>query len=135
MNQSDLPDYIEKNFDKACGHLYRSFFDAAEWMGIIVREKIQNLYSGYDNACISAVLPEYYKEIKPSVERFNSDVAAIRNEKDFHKGENPPKLVRQVEEYMEQIEHLLGHFTVMSRSIPSIEEYREKQRKKALADA
>lgn len=129
MHQPDSPDYAEKNLDKACGHLYRSFFDAAEWMGIIIRERMQRLYSDYDNACISTILPKYYKEISPGVEKFNTNVANIRNEKDFNKSENPLKLVDQVKEYMEQIECLLGYFEVMSTSIPSIEEYRERRKK------
>ncbi len=127
-------DYVEKNLDKACGHLYRSFFDAAEWLGIILREKIQELYFGYDNDCISTVSPEYYHKIKPGVEQFNTKIATIRNEKDFNKSESPTELVEQVKEYMEQIELLLGYSETMAAAIPSMEEYKKKQKKQRVRD-
>ncbi len=54
--------YIEKNLDKAIGHLYRAFFDTADWLSVIIRQKIITALETYDNRCITAVIPEYYKE-------------------------------------------------------------------------
>jgi len=74
--------YIEDSLDKAIGHLYRAFFDVADWLSINLREAILKEFSDFSHKSIQAVIPEYYQEIIPSIERVSKEIAGLRNDKD-----------------------------------------------------
>lgn len=122
---SENNDYIAQNYDKAIAHLYRAFFDAADFMGIILREKIINSMKDYDHQCISNVLPEYYMQIRPKLEQINTELSELRGKKDIK------KLAAKdlIKEYKTKISQLIDHSKLVIERIPSLEEYKEKSRK------
>ena len=117
-------DYAKKNFDKAIGHLYRAFFDIADWLGVTIREKLIDLVEPYDNECIVAVAPEYYPEIKSKIELMAKNIAGIREKKDIGNSHN---LISQVEEYVWEIDSILELHNSLVAKIPAMEEYKSKQ--------
>ena len=55
--------YIKTNFEKAIGHEYRAFFDTADFLSIVLRQKIAERLSQYSLLEIKSVWEEY-DEIK-----------------------------------------------------------------------
>lgn len=123
--------YIEKNLDKAIGHLYRAFFDTADWLSVIIRQKIITALETYDNRCITAVIPEYYQKIRPNLEQINSEIARIREGKDIGKDiSDDMALIDQVEYYKEKLEKLLTYHKTIITKVPALEQYKNKEAKK-----
>jgi hypothetical protein len=100
---SDIKDYTKRQIDKALGHMYRAFFDAADWLSILYRERIRDVMSNYSSKTIYSVLPTYNEKIVPRIEEITSNIVAIRNSKDI--GRNS-ELVDGVDRYATQIEEL-----------------------------
>ncbi|MEA1950851.1 MAG: hypothetical protein U9N87_05670, partial [Planctomycetota bacterium] len=68
---------------KAVGHAYRAFFDAADWLGMVLREAITATLYQYAPECISAAIPDYYATMKPRIEDICGEIAQIRDDKDI----------------------------------------------------
>ncbi len=115
--------YTQGNVDKALGHVYRAFFDTADWFAIRIREKIQQGMSGYSHVCISTVAPEYYRVIRPKLEQAAKDIAAIRKNKDV----SGDDILEEVERYTEVLRELREYSDGIDRMIPSLQEYQEKE--------
>jgi len=120
--------YIDDSLDKALAHLYRAFFDTADWIGIILREKIIEVVKPYDNECITAVAPEYYERIRPDLEQLNSNLAKLRNSKD--ECTDSSVMISQAENYTQKIEKLLKDYKLLIPKVPALEQFKSKQRKK-----
>jgi hypothetical protein len=122
----DTAKYITGNLEKALGHEYRAFFDIADWVGIIIREKVTELMSPYSHECISRVFPLYYIDIRPKLERANLEIADLRNNKDLPKTEN---IVPGVEKYHAVINELTLIISDIAPFIPQLEECKASIRK------
>ncbi len=123
-------DYIRKNLDKALGHAYRTFFDLADWICMIIREKIHITLTPYSNNCIASVIPEYYSDIRPKIESLTMEIAEIRNKKDIAINEinsQDDSLLQQVTHYEDIIDHLLSISENISSKIPALEEFTKKE--------
>ena len=132
FNLRDAPsddDYILSNLDKALGHEYRAFFDTADWLGITIREKIQNMLAPYNNTCLTEVIPDYYKKIRPRIENITDEIAKIRESKDIPSSTD---ILPQVEEYKDKIQLLFEDYKTLIKCIPSLEEYKKKDKKSNL---
>ena len=105
----DFPDdearrrYIVEHLDKALGHEYRAFFDIADWLALIYRSQISDMMTCYSVQAITSVLPSYYPEIVPFVERIHRQIADIRQKKDIGAGDG---VLAQVLEYRQLLEQL-----------------------------
>ena len=75
-------EYIEDNLNKTLGHLYRAFFDVADWVAMNLREAVQTEYAGFSHECIQSVIPDYYKDLRPAVDKACKEIAAVRDGKD-----------------------------------------------------
>jgi len=49
MDRGINDDYVQINLERALGHVYRSFFDVADWVSLNIRGKIQDLMKGYSS--------------------------------------------------------------------------------------
>lgn len=91
LKEFDTPsaraDYVRDTLDKAPGHEYRAFFDIADWLAILYREKRASFVRGHSASSMDAVVPWYYREMVPNVERLHREIEAIRNNKDIAAGE------------------------------------------------
>ena len=117
--------YIIDCLRKALGHEYRAFFDVADWVGVRIREIVMDLLHPFTNECISEVLPEYYKEMKPKIEWANKKIAEIRNEKDVSQNE---QILPEINEYRAVIGELLKMQEIIAARMPSLVEYAKKER-------
>jgi hypothetical protein len=126
---ADISDsYVKDNLQKALGHAYRAFFDIADWLGLRIREKFIVLFSPYSNSTISEVAPQYYKTIRPQIEKISSRIAAIREKKDIDRNEDA--VLQEVQDYKTVIEELLKDYLEMLPLVPALEEHKRKEDKK-----
>jgi hypothetical protein len=116
----DSEEYVRTNLDKAVGHLYRAFFDVADWIGLTLRERLQTELEPYSTEAIHALLPEYYAEIRPVLTQFVSDIANIRGSKDIGKNE----LIMDVKRYVDIIRTLVGFYVKAQEARPGLEEFK-----------
>lgn len=121
--------YEASNLDKALGHEYRAFFDIADWLAILYREKINGALCRYSSESIDAVLPRYYSEIVPKVEKLHREIAAIRNRKDIGSGDG---VLEQVEEYRELLDGLDEDWCQIIDSKAALEHRRRGEKRKGL---
>lgn len=99
----DSKEYIERQLEKALGHIYRAFFDAADWISILYREQISEIMSIYSLKTINTVFPNYCKKITPKIDKISMEIANIRNSKDIaHTNE----VFGGVDHYMDLIHEL-----------------------------
>lgn len=122
-------DYASKNLDKAIGHMYRSFFDAADWFCIVMREKIHNLLKPYDNECISAAIPRYYSEFRPDIEKITIEIAKIRKDKDVG---TCSAVTEEVSNYNNVLDRLSDIYKQISAGVPSLNEHKKRQKRSEL---
>jgi hypothetical protein len=123
MNSGRDQEYVRANLDKALGHIYRAFFDTADWMAIGLRADIASMLEPYSNEGIKTVLPSYYTQIRPQLETINQEIANIRGAKDV----GDEDIFKKIEQYYTQVEKLLDFRKTVVAAIPSLEEYRKKE--------
>jgi hypothetical protein len=59
--QGEMQDEVAlRHLDKAFGHIARAFFDVADWMTVVLRERLMRLLGKYPPDVIAKSLPEYY---------------------------------------------------------------------------
>jgi hypothetical protein len=117
--------YEQANLDKALGHEYRAFFDVADWISISLRERIADALGPFPNEAIAAVIPDYYRTIRPGIERLNIEIARIRSAKDIA-GDD---ILRQTTEYDAKIRELTEFNRTLAAHVPSLLEWHAKDRR------
>jgi len=117
------PNYITSSYDKAIGHEYRSFFDAADWLSVCIREHIIKALSGYSPQCLVAVMPTYYTTIRPRIDQICKEIAIIRGKKDIAKDKD---LVDEVGRYRDILNELLRINEQVQNAIPALAEWKSK---------
>jgi len=123
--------YIQENYDKALGHVYRGFFDACDWSCIVLREKVTETLQPYTTECITKVLPDYYSRLRPRLDQLTKEVSRIREAKDIADNQN---IIPQVDTYETTIMEMIDLVDELKTKTPSLEEYTEvaeTERKKA----
>lgn len=120
--------YVEANLGKSLGHVYRAFFDAADWVCLNIRETVRKTLDGYSHDCIDAALPDYYGTFRPSIERLSREIAQIRQQKDVAASD----LLPAVEQYRAIIDQLDQYLKAMFDAVPSL---RECERRTASAES
>jgi len=118
--------YVNKNLDKCLSHLYRAFFDVADWTSFILRERIIKELDGYSHDCIQSVIPEYYQSIRPKLEFLNTSIATVRTKKDIAAND----LLHLTIEYEEIINELDGYVQVIVQRKTSLDDYEGRCAKK-----
>ena len=92
-------DYIARNYDKALGHVYRAFFDAADIYGLILKEKIECIIDKYAAAVINTICPHYYTQLVDRIAEAQEGIAEARRTKDV----TTHKYGTQIEKYREEL--------------------------------
>ncbi|MFA4957315.1 MAG: hypothetical protein WC556_10145 [Candidatus Methanoperedens sp.] len=91
--------------------------------------KINKEVSDFSPSAIQAVIPNYYSEIRPSVESITTDIIKLRNNKDI--AQPSPELFN---EYFRNVIKLQEMFKVIVIAKPSLIEYANKERKGKWSD-
>ena len=81
--KTEASKYIDKQMDKALGHIYRAFFDVADWFSIIIRERIEAIVSQYSRSTILQELPDFAEIVDIPVENICETIAGLRATKDI----------------------------------------------------
>lgn len=116
------PDYTSKQLDKAIGHLYRAYFDTAEWIVMNLRDPIRDKLKDFSNPTILAVLPDYYTTVYPDISRIENDISALRSEKDIGQN-NSDHLFDRYEKISQKLMELKGRMNI---AIPAMVEHDKK---------
>jgi len=116
--EQDDVQQVDANLDKALGHVYRSFFDAADWFCINIREFVTATLSSFSVAAITSAFPQYYEVIRPEVDRATRKIAELRKAKDVTRRNTVPC----VEEYVALTDQLLEHAEAIVDSLGAIAE-------------
>lgn len=83
--QGEASDYPDKHVAKAISHVYRAFFDTADWLSMSLRDAIEDALEPFSSESIIAVIPEYYSDVKPRLIHNNERIASFRARKDIGK--------------------------------------------------
>jgi len=117
-------EYVLENSKKALGHVYRAFFDIADWLAIDIREQLFHLLGdSYSVSTIKAVLPKYYQEICPGIDQASKTIARLRGEKDVA----TEGILAGVVEYKRLVEQLLDWLTSIAQAIPALDEHQRRE--------
>ncbi len=98
-------DYIVQNLSKAVGHVFRAFYDTADILSIILRERLSLNLANHKYNEIIKIWPEYEHNRLILID-MPKKFAKLRNDKDIAKDSS--KKVTMVKEYRENIDTLFG---------------------------
>lgn len=115
-------DYIETNFNKAYGHVYRAAYDTLDWLSLIIKDRIIDELQGFSLETINDVLPEYFTKIRPRLEQIlGEEMTTLRTGKDVASTseENLVKYTRVTAE-------LKSLFNIIIERKPSLIEHRAR---------
>jgi hypothetical protein len=132
------PDYISHSFDKAIGHEYRAFFDAADWLSVRIRERITDTLAPYSHECIETVIPDYYPKCRPRVDQICREIATIRGAKDVARNTDieakvgkSEEAIAEVGKYRKVIAELTEIDEKVQSSISALVDWTRKNRRSA----
>ena len=102
--------YITSNLSKALGHVFRAFFDCADILGIILRERLSVHLKEHSYCQIIAVWP-VYEEYRKRLVTIPKEFAKMRNKKDIAKGsEGIIQMVKQYKQLVNEIFSIYDEF-------------------------
>jgi hypothetical protein len=123
---SDPIAYNLTNLDKAFGHICRTAYDALDWVALTIQERMAKDTESVSLDTIDAVLPEYFKDIKPNLEGIiRNDVSRLRNEKDVA-GDTESNL----QQFIEVVAKLKHYFDKVELAMPSLREYDKRNKRR-----
>lgn len=106
--------YIKGNLSKALGHNFRAFFDCADILSIIIREKLSRSLNDFSYSEILNAWPNY-EEKRLFLIDIPDKFAKLRTSKDVVKKSEDK--VKMVDEYMELIHELMSIYKEFIRNI------------------
>lgn len=125
--KAESKQYTESNLNKALGHIYRAFFDTADFYSVVLREKIINLLSKYSSDTIHKVLPDYYSEKRIFIERVNKKLADIRAKKDIG---NDSNILPSIDDYVSNLEKIELIYEEIISKIPQLDRLQKIENRK-----
>ena len=107
LSNAELEQYVLTNLDKACGHIYRAFFDTADWLTYMLRKWIREKIQEAGDTMCHEKLPDYPK-IKKALNDVPLKIADLRRSKDVAKLEGrKSQAIQEVNEYVEILNTLI----------------------------
>ena len=81
---------MKLNLNKAFGHVYRAGYDTLDLTTLFLQQYIAKEIARFSLETINSVFPEYYKDIRPSLEEIKDEIGKKRRQKDVgdHNCEN-----------------------------------------------
>ena len=110
-------EYSIHQTSKALGHMYRAFFDAADWISILCRERISDMMSAYSMKTIHFAFPSYISRIKFRIEEISLEIANVRNSKDIGQ---TGEVIDGVDKYMDLVSELINFMDEIQNKIPDL---------------
>jgi DNA repair ATPase RecN len=114
--------YNRISLDKAYGHIYRTAYDALDWVALTIQERLATDIGAISLETISAIMPDYFTKIKPGLYRIlHDDITRLRNEKDVA-NENETNL----EKYTSTVFELKQLFDQVNQMLPDLITYEKR---------
>lgn len=107
----DVKKYQEENMKKAVGHVYRAFFDTADWLSYVCRKKIREILSNVSKDVINEKYPDY-PSAKQKLNQFPNQIAENREKKDLSDDESV--LIKEVDKYATILNEILDIYRKVS---------------------
>lgn len=107
-------DYVKQNLSKAMGHVFRAFFDTADILSIILREKISSHLKLFTYAKIVEVWPKY-EDVRKRLIDMPKLFAEFRFKKDIAKNSNETR--KMVEDYVDRLKELLNIYEEFMKNV------------------
>jgi hypothetical protein len=114
------------HLDRAMGHIARAFFDSADWITLNLQNRISQLLGNYTSKVISDLLPEYYTDIRPTIDQ----LVALRKELPLS-----GDFISKVNQYEIEIKKLLDFLKKAEKTLPTLTFTLEVSKKKRVAKA
>jgi hypothetical protein len=86
MRSFDSPESLEKNFDKAKGHLYRAGYDGYEIVVISKLNEIKTIKEQFKFEAITTAYPDYFTKVIPIVSKAKKQLVSARANKKIDNG-------------------------------------------------
>lgn len=116
-NVENPDSYRTENLKKALGHVYRAFFDTADWLSYECRKQIRETLAQIPPDEINSKYPEY-NEAKECLNSIPFEIANIRANKDI--GNTPGELVSVVQQYKEKLDLIVSIYTKILEIFPVV---------------
>lgn len=107
--------YRAENLKKALGHVYRAFFDTADWLTFECRKQIRETLVQIPYDEIKERYPQY-DEVKEFLAAVPLEIADIRSDKDI--GKSSKGIVDVVRRYKEKLDKLIKIYTEILKLFP-----------------
>ncbi|HOI68313.1 MAG TPA: hypothetical protein PLN41_01025 [Methanothrix sp.] len=117
MVDNRTEDYVNLNLVRSKSHLLRAAYDQIDYINIIILKDIEDTLAPFSFETISAVFPEYYREIKPNISANYEEITRINAEKRV--GINADKL----SQHMEYVTKLEGFRNEVYKVLPALLEF------------
>lgn len=104
----NIETYRVQNMRKAVGHAYRAFFDTADWLSYVCRQKIRKIIVDMPKNQLIEKYPRY-DELKEKLIQIPKDIAKIRGNKDVSDSEDV--LIKEVERYTKILDELIKDYS------------------------
>lgn len=109
ISEENKDKYITKNLDKAYGHVYRAFFDTADWLTYLLRKWIRTkLLSIGEEECKKKL--NNYNDIKTLINDIPLKIASLRQSKDVGKSfdsNDDDNIISEINEYVDILDSLI----------------------------
>ena len=123
-------EYNRINLDKAYGHIYRTAYDALDWVGLTIQERLAQDMHSISLGTISAIFPEYFTTVKPALYKIlHDDIVSLRNEKDVADVNES-----NLERYIQTILQLKQLFNQVDQRLPDLINYENRDKRKQWLD-
>lgn len=113
----NVDDYMEKNMSKALGHEYRAFFDTADWLTLICRERINTLLEGKSKEEVQQKYKNY-PQFKKMLLELPNEIATLRENKDV--GKTNKSFLDDIDKYVEILNKLLLYYNELASAIEEL---------------
>jgi hypothetical protein len=125
---NDPPDhsnaeYVEAQFDKAWGHLFRAAYDSLDGVDVSFKLRLEEAMRGVSNDAISAVYPEYYTKVHPEMFELQKQIAEFRSTKDVHKS-----TFEDLDAYCGSVERLAELTKQILTRVPAFKDWQKRDR-------
>jgi hypothetical protein len=127
-----MSEYFLEQFDNKTGslsgamkHMYTAFFDIADWTSMQIRSHVLMELKRFSPDVIKTAIPEYYSEIRPTLDELAEKITKIREGKTFEKPES-------VDEYALLLDKEYEYIKEIRRSQDTLIELKKKYRIKAM---
>lgn len=122
-------DHQVEHLRKALGHIMRAFYDLADYITIVIKQKTIRLLGKYSPEVISRSLPEYYTGIRPRIDELSREIAQLRT----RKGMEDIELLPDMERYESAINELLDFLSRAEQALPALEASRATSHRRRVA--